>query len=170
MNRFNLQSRMTLRGLISRGVPITDVEWEYFEGNLDFTQPTFIAQAGSKGIKFDISKVLYLVKDGHLLEFSLDNAAEYLREFERMHLRDGVIMQLRALKSGFDSIVSQEQVAVPTQYATGKFESISPAAASSLMHPRCSGVGLRLISWSLFRSQLNAKIPNSVDLFIIHQN
>jgi hypothetical protein len=43
-------------------------------------------------------------------------------------------------------------------------------AASSLMHPRCSGVGLRLISFSLFQSQLNAKIPNSVVLFTIHQN
>ena len=109
-DKWNAMKR--LRELVSRGAPITDTEWEYFEGNLDFTQPTFIAQPGSKGIKSDISKVLHLVKDGHLLEVSRDNAAEYLHEFERMHLRDGVIMQLRALKSGFYSIVSQEQVAV----------------------------------------------------------
>jgi hypothetical protein len=102
-----------LRELISSGAPINDTEWEYFENLcLDFTQPTFIAQPGSKGIRSDISKVFHLVKDGHLIDVSRDNAADYLREFERLHLRDGVLMQLRALKSGFYSIIPRVQVAV----------------------------------------------------------
>jgi len=108
------ESLKWLRQAISTGTPISDAEWMKNFGCFltSFALPTWIAEPGSKGIKSEMSKELLLVKDGQDIDVTRDNAADYLREFERLHLRDGVLLQLRALKSGFYSIIPQNQVAV----------------------------------------------------------
>jgi len=110
-HRLDLLKR--LRASISGGPPISEAEWnEKGFDCLDFTQQTFVVQPGSRGIIPDISKVLHLVKGGDGIDVTLDNAAEYLHAFERMYLGDGVTMQIRALQSGFYSVIPLEQVAV----------------------------------------------------------
>ena len=102
-----------LRSSVSSGTPISEEEW-YKNGFdcFDFTLPTNIVEAGCRGIVSDISRKLHLVLDGDKRELTTENAAEYLRAVERMYLGDGVAMQIRALRSGFYSVIEQSQIAV----------------------------------------------------------
>ena len=59
-----------------------------------------------------VARQLELVPGGGDIEVTAANASEYLRAIERMYLGDGVLQQIRALQSGFYSIISQEDVAI----------------------------------------------------------
>lgn len=101
-----------LHEAVSSGSPISPEVW-YQNGfdALDFTLQTNVVEQGSRGIVPDISKRLHLVRDGDRIDVTMENAAEYLRAVERMYLGDGVAMQIRALKSGFYSVIEQSHVA-----------------------------------------------------------
>ena len=72
-----------------------------------FAWPTNIVEQGCI-----VSRQLHLVQGGDEIEVTAANASEYLRAIERMYLGEGILLQMRALKSGFYSIVSQDKVAM----------------------------------------------------------
>ena len=101
-----------LRSSATSGTPICEEVWcRNGYDCLDFTLPTNIAAAGCKGIVSDISRQLHLVHDGDKRELTPADAAEYVRAIERMYLGDGVAMQIRALRSGFYSVIEQSHIA-----------------------------------------------------------
>ncbi len=75
--------------------------------DLVFAWPTNIVEDGCI-----VSRLLHLVQGGDEMEVTAANASEYLRAIERMYLGDGILLQMRALQSGFYSIISQDKVAI----------------------------------------------------------
>ena len=59
-----------------------------------------------------VSRQLQLIPGGDDVDVTPANAADYLRAIERMYLGDGVLLQIRALQSGFYSIISREKIAI----------------------------------------------------------
>jgi hypothetical protein len=74
---------------------------------LVFACPAQIAEQGRV-----VPRQLELIPGGEEVDVTAENASEYLRAIERMYLGDGVLQQIRALQSGFYSIISQEDVAI----------------------------------------------------------
>ncbi len=72
-----------------------------------FSQPAHVVEEGSI-----VARELHLVPGGDEIEVTAENSAEFLRAMERLYLGDGVLLQIRALQSGFYSTISQEHVAI----------------------------------------------------------
>ena len=95
-----------IRCAVSGGPPISPEKFD-FEWSLVFAQAANIVENDRI-----VLRQLHLVQGGDVIDVSDANAPEYLRAFERMYLGDGVALQIRALQSGFYSIIPQEHVAI----------------------------------------------------------
>jgi hypothetical protein len=74
---------------------------------LVFARPANIIEHGRV-----VSRQLLLIQGGDEIDVTPANAADYLRSIERMYLGDGVLLQIRALQSGFYSVIPQEKIAI----------------------------------------------------------
>ena len=102
---FDLLSR--LRTFVAGGAPFpSDAE------HLDCFQFRCDVPSHSGSGSRLVASALDLVPDGGNVEVCEANARMYLNAFERLFLRDGVALQIQALKDGFYSVVSPDSVAI----------------------------------------------------------